>query len=73
MELILNIILAAVLLVSGVALWQVWRILEKGKEEETITEHEADTFTRWLKILGICSFIAMIVMILRIFLPLMPF
>ena len=69
MELFLNIIQTAVLIVMGAALWQAWQILKKGRSDETLSGKDVDAFTRRLTVCQICLGIEAVATVCRIFLP----
>lgn len=70
MELILNIILIAALLVGGFALWQSRKIIFGGQEDETLTEQEADSLVRWLRVFQVASTVEIAAAIIRFVLSL---
>ena len=69
MELFLNIIQIAVLIVMGTALWQAWQILRKGRADEKLSGKEVDAFTRRLTVSQVCLGIEAVFTVCRIFLP----
>ena len=70
MKLILNIIVIIDLIVLAVALWQIWKIMKKGNEDEQLSEEEANSLTTWLTVDRICLLIGALATVLDWVLPL---
>ena len=65
---ILNIFLIATLLVMGIAIWQVGRIVKKGKHSETVDPKEVRKLERRLNLIHICVYILAVILVFRIYL-----
>ena len=70
MKLILNTIVIIDLIVLAVALWQIWKIMKKGNEDEQLSEEEANSLTTWLTVDRICLLIGALATVLDWVLPL---
>ena len=70
MKLILNIIVIIDLIVLAVALWQIWKIMKKGNEDEQLSEEEAKSLTTWLTVDRTCLLIGALATVLDWLLPL---
>ena len=70
MKLILNIIVIIDLIVLAVALWQIWKIMKKGNEDEQLSEEEANSLTTWLTVDRTCLLIGVLATVLDWVLPL---
>ena len=65
---ILNIFLIATLLVMGIAIWQSWRIVKKGKNSDTVDQKEVRKLERWLNVIHISVYILVVILVFRIYL-----
>ena len=70
MKLILNSIVIIDLIVLAVALWQIWKIMKKGNEDEQLSEEEANSLTTWLTVGQTCLLIGALATVLDWILPL---
>ena len=70
MKLILNSIVIIDLIVLAVALWQIWKIMKKGNEDEQLSEEEANSLTTWLTVDRTCLLIGALATVLDWVLPL---
>ena len=70
MKLILNTIVIIDLIVLAVALWQIWKIMKKGNEDEQLSEEEANSLTTWLTVDRTCLLIGALATVLDWVLPL---
>ena len=70
MEPILNILQILAFLVMTAALWQSWRMIKKGRDEETLSEEETKYLTVRLTVSQVCLALEAIISICRIVLPL---
>ena len=70
MKLILNSIVIIDLIVLAVALWQIWKIMKKGNEDEQLSEEEANSLTTWLTVDRTCLLIGVLATVLDWVLPL---
>ncbi len=68
MILFLNILLIAAILVISIAVWQAWRIIKKGKNEETPKETEVRKLERSLNVIHICIYILVVILVFRFYL-----
>lgn len=64
----LNILLIATLLVVGIALWQIWQIIKKGKNEETPNEAEITRLERRLNVIHVSIYILVVILVFRFYL-----
>ena len=65
MELFLNIILIATILVIAVALWQAWQIIKTGKDQEKLSEADTRKVERRFNIMQTGIYIIVFIIILR--------
>ena len=68
MEPILNIFLIATLLVMGIAIWQSWQIVKRGKNSETVDQKEVARLERRLNVIHIGVYILVVILVFRIYL-----
>ena len=70
MELVLNIISIIGLVVLVATGWQCWRILQKGKKNEKLSDAEVKAITTRLTVIEVCLIVEVVLMVIRAFLPL---
>ena len=70
MKLILSIIVIIDLIVLAVALWQIWKIMKKGNEDEQLSAEEAKSLTTWLTVDRTCLLIGALATVLDLILSL---
>ena len=67
MELFLNTLLVATLLVMGIAIWQAWQIIKKGKASETVDPKEVTRLERRLNVMHISVYILVVILVFRLY------
>ena len=65
---LLNILLAATLLVVGVAIWQCAKIVKKGKTADEVDPKEVRKLERFLNVIHICVYSLVVILVFRIYL-----
>jgi uncharacterized membrane protein len=65
----LNILLISTLLVIGIALWQSWQIIKRGKDSEKPNEQDVIALERRLNVLHVCVYILVVILVFRFCLP----
>ncbi len=65
---LLNILLIATLAVMGIAIWQCWQIVKKGKEDETPQEAEVRKLERRLNVIHVGVYVLVVILVFRLYL-----
>ena len=65
---ILNIFLIATLLVMGIAIWQSWQIVKKGKNSDTVDQKEVRKLERWLNVIHVGVYILVVILVFHLYL-----
>ena len=68
MKTLLNIFLVATLLVIGTAIWQMSRIIKRGKEKETPDQSDVSKVERLLNVIHISVYALVVIAVFRIYL-----
>ena len=64
---ILNIFLAATLVVMGICIWQVALIVKKEKTSDEVDPKEVKKLERFLNVIHICVYILVVIAVFRIY------
>ena len=64
---ILNIFLAATLVVMGICIWQVALIVKKEKTSDEVDPKEVKKLERFLNVIHICVYILVVILVFRIY------
>ena len=64
----LNILLIATLLVMGIAIWQSWQIVKRGKTSETVDQKEVTKLEHRLNVIHISVYILVVILVFRLYL-----
>jgi hypothetical protein len=65
---ILNIFLAATLVVMGICIWQVALIVKKGKTSDEVDPKEVRKLERFLNVIHIGVYVLVVILVFRIYL-----
>ena len=68
METLLNILLIAALLIIGIAIWQSWQIVKKGKNGETVDPAAVARLERRLNVIHVCVYVLVVILVFRMYL-----
>lgn len=68
MEVFLNILLIAALLIIGIAIWQAWQIIKKSKNADKPSEEEVRKLERRLNVIHVGVYILVVILVFRFYL-----
>ena len=65
MKFFLNTLLIATILVIGIALWQAFRIIKAGKDQEKLSEQDQRKVERRFTVLQVGIYVIIVIIVLR--------